>query len=222
MENKVLLSDILINWFNCRDAYKAGTTNEEAEKALQQCKQDLLVQSRLTMSDKSAALLYVAWNFKNVERDAVDAVIRSECAKVLYCLLAYSNIENDMGETAMSSAVIDALYDSGIIDDILKFCERDYRYLEQMVDRMLNYSNLFQMVEMFDGLDADKLDKTVKAMKKMIQGLDAETVKNLATITQQNDPMTAAVAGALSEYGLLKSDELVKMTKNTKEQGATE
>ena len=31
MENKVLLSDILINWFNCRDAYKAGTTNEEAE-----------------------------------------------------------------------------------------------------------------------------------------------------------------------------------------------
>ena len=222
MENKVLLSDILINWFNCSDAYKAGTTNEEAEKALQQCKQDLLVQSRLTMSDKSAALLYVAWNFKNVERDAVDAVIRSECAKILYCLLAYSNIENDMGETAMSSAVIDALYDSGIIDDILKFCERDYRYLEQMVDRMLNYSNLFQMVEMFDGLDADKLDKTVKAMKKMIQGLDAETVKNLATITQQNDPMTAAVAGALSEYGLLKSDELVKMTKNTKEQGATE
>ena len=222
MENKVLLSDILINWFNCRDASKAGTTNEEAEKALQQCKQDLLVQSRLTMSDKSAALLYVAWNFKNVERDAVDAVIRSECAKILYCLLAYSNIENDMGETAMSSAVIDALYDSGIIDDILKFCERDYRYLEQMVDRMLNYSNLFQMVEMFDGLDADKLDKTVKAMKKMIQGLDAETVKNLATITQQNDPMTAAVAGALSEYGLLKSDELVKMTKNTKEQGATE
>ena len=169
------------------------------------------------MSDKSAALLYVAWNFKNVERDAVDAVIRSECAKILYCLLAYSNIENDMGETAMSSAVIDALYDSGIIDDILKFCERDYRYLEQMVDRMLNYSNLFQMVEMFDGLDADKLDKTVKAMKKMIQGLDAETVKNLATITQQNDPMTAAVAGALSEYGLLKSDELVKMTKNTEE-----
>ena len=212
----------MINWFNCRDAYKAGTTNEEAEKALQQCKQDLLVQSRLTMSDKSAALLYVAWNFKNVERDAVDAVIRSECAKILYCLLAYSNIENDMGETAMSSAVIDALYDSGIIDDILKFCERDYRYLEQMVDRMLNYSNLFQMVEMFDGLDADKLDKTVKAMKKMIQGLDAETVKNLATITQQNDPMTAAVAGALSEYGLLKSDELVKMTKNTEEQSATE
>lgn len=212
----------MINWFNCRDAYKAGTTNEEAEKALQQCKQDLLVQSRLTMSDKSAALLYVAWNFKNVERDAVDAVIRSECAKVLYCLLAYSNIENDMGETAMSSAVIDALYDSGIIDNILKFCERDYRYLEQMVDRMLNYSNLFQMVEMFDGLDADKLDKTVKAMKKMIQGLDAETVKNLATITQQNDPMTAAVAGALSEYGLLKSDELVKMTKNTEEQSATE
>ena len=222
MGNKVLLADILMNWFNCRDAYKAGTTNEEAEKALQQCKQDLLVQSRLTMSDKSAALLYVAWNFKNVERDAVDAVIRSECAKILYCLLAYSNIENDMGETAMSSAVIDALYDSGIIDDILKFCERDYRYLEQMVDRMLNYSNLFQMVEMFDGLDADKLDKTVKAMKKMIQGLDAETVKNLATITQQNDPMTAAVAGALSEYGLLKSDELVKMTKNTEEQSATE
>lgn len=222
MENKVLLSDILINWFNCRDAYKVGTTNEEAEKALQQCKQDLLVQSRLTMSDKSVALLYVAWNFKNVERDAVDAVIRSECAKILYCLLAYSNIENDMGETAMSSAVVDALYDSGIIDDILKFCERDYRYLEQMVDRMLNYSNLFQMVEMFDGLDADKLDKTVKAMKKMIQGLDAETVKNLATITQQNDPMTAAVAGALSEYGLLKSDELVKMTKNTEEQSATE
>lgn len=215
MENKVLLSDILINWFNCRDAYKEGTTNQEAEKALQQQKQDLLVQSRLTMSDKTAALLYIAWSFKNSERDAVEATIRIECAKILYCLLAYSNIDNDMGEIAMSPATIDALYDSGIVDDILKFCESDYRHLEQMVDRMLNYSNLFKMVEMFDGLDADKLEKTVKTMKKTIQGLDAETVKNLATITQQNDPMTAAVAGVLSEQGLLQSDELAKMAKNT-------
>lgn len=215
MENKVLLSDILINWFNCRDAYKEGKTNQEAEKALQQQKQDLLVQSRLTMSDKTAALLYIAWSFKNSERDAVEATIRIECAKILYCLLAYSNIDNDMGEIAMSPATIDALYDSGIVDDILKFCESDYRHLEQMVDRMLNYSNLFKMVEMFDGLDADKLEKTVKTMKKTIQGLDAETVKNLATITQQNDPMTAAVAGVLSEQGLLQSDELAKMAKNT-------
>lgn len=215
MENKVLLSDILINWFNCRDAYKEGTTNQEAEKALQQYKQDLFVQSRLTMSDKTAALLYIAWSFKNSERDAVEATIRIECAKILYCLLAYSNIDNDMGEIAMSPATIDALYDSGIVDDILKFCESDYRHLEQMVDRMLNYSNLFKMVEMFDGLDADKLEKTVKTMKKAIQGLDAETVKNLATITQQNDPMTAAVAGVLSEQGLLQSDELAKMVKNT-------
>ena len=36
MEKKVLLSDILINWFNCRDAYKAGTTNEEAEKVAEE------------------------------------------------------------------------------------------------------------------------------------------------------------------------------------------
>ena len=122
-----------------------------------------------------------------------------------------------MGEIAMSPVTIDALYDSGIVDDILKFCERDYRYLEQMVDRMLNYVNLFQIVEIFDGLDADKLEKTVKAMKKTIQGLDAETVKNLATITQQNDPMTAAVAGALSEHGLLKGDELANLVKNTDE-----
>ena len=215
MENKVLLSDILINWFNCRDAYKEGTTNQEAEKALQQHKQDLLVQSRLTMSDKTAALLYTAWSFKNNERNAVEATVRIECAKILYCLLAYSNIDNDMGEIAMSPATIDALYDSGIVDDILKFCESDYRHLEQMVDRMLNYSNLFQMVEIFDELDADKLEKTVKTMKKTIQGLDAETVKNLATITQQNDPMTAAVAGVLSEQGLLQSDELAKMAKNT-------
>lgn len=217
MENKVLLSDILINWFNCRDAYKEGKTNQEAEKALQQQKQDLLVQSRLTMGDKTAALLYTAWSLKNNEHDAVEATVRIECAKILYCLLAYSNINNDMGEIAMSPVTIDALYDSGIVDAILKFCERDYRYLEQMVDRMLNYANLFQIVEMFDGLDADKLEKTVKAMKKTIQGLDAETVKNLATITQQNDPMTAAVAGALSEHGLLKGDELANLVKNTDE-----
>lgn len=215
MENKVLLSDILISWFNCRDAYKEGKTNQEAEKALQQYKQNLLVQDRLTMSDKTAALLYTAWSLKNSERDAVETTIRIECAKILYCLLAYSNIDNDMGEIAMSPVTIDALYDSGIIDNILKFCDKDYRYLEQMVDRMLNYANLFQMVEMFDGLDADKLDKTVKAMKKTIQGLDVETVKNLATITQQNDPMTAAVAGVLSEQGLLQNDELAKMAQNT-------
>lgn len=217
MENKVLLSDILINWFNCRDAYKEGKTNQEAEKALQQYKQNLLVQDRLTMSEKTAALLYTAWSLKSDERNAVETTIRIECAKTLYCLLAYSNIDNDMGETAMSPVTIDALYDSGIIDNILKFCDKDYRYLEQMVDRMLNYANLFQIVEMFDGLDADKLEKTVKAMKKTIQGLDVETVKNLATITQQNDPMTAAVAGALSEHGLLKGDELANLVKNTDE-----
>lgn len=215
MENKVLLSDILINWFNCRDAYKAGTTNEEAEKALHQCKQDLLVQSRLNMSDKSSALLYVVWNLKNAEKDAVEMVISLECVKVIYGLLAYTNIENDMGEVAALPSSIDALYDSGIIDDILKFCEKDYKYLEQMVDRMMNYSNLFQIVELFDGLDADKFNKTILELKKVVQNIDAETVKNLATITQNNDPVTVAAAKVLSESGLLKSDELASIAKNT-------
>ena len=215
MENKVLLSDILINWFNCRDAYKAGTTNEEAEKALQQCKQDLLVQSRLNMSDKSSALLYIIWNLKNVEKDAVEMVISLECVKVVYGLLAYTNIENDMGEVAVLPASIDALYDSGIVDDILKFCEKDYKYLEQMVDRMMNYSNLFQIIELFDGLDADKFNKTIRELKRAVQNIDAETVKNLATITQNNDPVTVAAAKVLSESGLLKSDELANIVKNT-------
>lgn len=215
MGNKVLLSDILINWFNCRDAYKAGTTNEEAEKALQQCKQDLLVQSRLNMSDKSSALLYIIWNLKNVEKDAVEMVISLECTKVVYGLLAYTNIENDMGEVAVLPASIDALYDSGIVDDILKFCEKDYKYLEQMVDRMMNYSNLFQIIELFDGLDADKFNKTIRELKRAVQNIDAETVKNLATITQNNDPVTVAAAKVLSESGLLKSDELANIVKNT-------
>ena len=215
MENKVLLSDILINWFNCRDAYKMGTTNEEAENALQQCKQNLLVQSRLNMSDKSSALLYVIWNLKNVEKDAVEMVIFLECAKVVYGLLAYTNIENDMGEVAVLPSSIDALYDSGIVDDILKFCEKDYKYLEQMVDRMMNYSNLFQIIELFDGLDADKFNKTIRELKRAVQNIDAETVKNLATITQNNDPITVAAAKVLSESGLLKSDELANIVKNT-------
>ena len=215
MGNKVLLSDILINWFNCRDAYKMGTTNEEAENALQQCKQDLLVQSRLNMSDKSSALLYIIWNLKNVEKDAVEMVISIECAKVVYGLLAYTNIENDMGEVAVLPASIDALYDSGIVDDILKFCEKDYKCLEQMVDRMMNYSNLFQIIELFDGLDADKFNKTIRELKRAVQNIDAETVKNLATITQNNDPVTVAAAKVLSESGLLKSDELASIAKNT-------
>ena len=215
MGNKVLLSDILINWFNCRDAYKMGTTNEEAENALQQCKQDLLVQSRLNMSDKSSALLYIIWNLKNVEKDAVEMVIALECAKVVYGLLAYTNIENDMGEVAVLPASIDALYDSGIVDDILKFCEKDYKCLEQMVDRMMNYSNLFQIIELLDGLDADKFNKTIRELKRAVQNIDAETVKNLATITQNNDPVTVAAAKVLSESGLLKSDELANIVKNT-------
>ena len=95
MDNKVLLSDILISWFNCRDAYKEGKTNQEAEKALQQYKQNLLVQDRLTMSEKTAALLYTAWSLKSDERNAVETTIRIEYAKTLYCLLAYSNIDNE-------------------------------------------------------------------------------------------------------------------------------
>lgn len=225
MENKVLLSDILISWFDCREAYEKQENQEiikEKEEKLTLLKQNLLIKSRLTMSEKAEALIYIAWNFQKSEKDAVETTVCLECAKIIYGLLAYAGVENDLNDIAIGSTVVDALYDSGIIEEILKFCERDYRYLEQMVDRMLNYSNLFQMVEMFEGLDADKLDKTVKAMKKMIQGIDAETVKNLATITQNNDPITAAVASTLSEQGLLKSDELTQIIKNTERQSANE
>ena len=84
-----------------------------------------------------------------------------------------------------------------------------------MVDRMMNYSNLFQIIELFDGLDADKFNKTIRELKRAVQNIDAETVKNLATITQNNDPVTVAAAKVLSESGLLKSDELANIVKNT-------
>lgn len=115
--------------------------------------------------------------------------------KVVYGVLAYVvNLENDLDRVAMTPAVVDLLYQMGIIDDILEHCEKDYRRLEKMIEETLNFSNILRLTQTVELFDAEKIDEFTQELRNMKNELTPEMLADLKSL---------AVSGS-AEFSVLK------------------
>ena len=69
-----------------------------------------------------------------------------EICLILYGLLGYTTIENDLQMAALSSAIVDILYECGFVDKILNFCKKDYDRLCTMADRAVNFRTGLELI----------------------------------------------------------------------------
>lgn len=217
MENKVLLSDIVLKWLRYREALQNGEATAEQAEEFDKIFPQILVKDYLPMAQKENLVAQIVWYTfdKQADETYIDYMTNFEICLILYGLLGYTTIENDLQMAALSSAIVDILYECGFVDKILNFCKKDYERLCTMADRAVNFRTGLELINSIATFDPQQLQELAQELKNTLGGLTPETVRGLVKIAQINDPATLAVAEALDKFGVLKTKEDVEQIINT-------
>lgn len=216
MENKVLLSDIVLKWLRYRDALQKGEATAEQAEDFDKIFPQISVKDYLPMAQKENLVAQIVWYTfdKQADETYIDYMTNFEICLILYGLLGYTTIENDLQMAALSSAIVDILYECGFVDKILNFCKKDYERLCTMADRAVNFRTGLELINSISVFDPQQLQELAQELKNTLGGLTPETVRGLVKIAQINDPATLAVAEALDKFGVLKTKEDVEQIIN--------
>ena len=217
MENKVLLSDIVLKWLRYREALQKGEATPEQVEEFDKIFPQILVKDYLPMAQKENLVAQIVWYTfdKQADETYIDYMTNFEICLILYGLLGYTTIENDLQMAALSSAIVDILYECGFVDKILNFCKKDYERLSTMAHRAVNFRTGLELSNSISVFDPQQLQELAQELKNTLGGLTPETVRGLVKIAQINDPATLAVAEALDKFGVLKTKEDVEQIINT-------
>ena len=217
MENKVLLSEIVLKWLRYREALQQGEATPEQVEEFDKIFPQILVKDYLPMAQKENLVAQIVWYTfdKQADETYIDYMTNFEICLILYGLLGYTTIENDLQMAALSSAIVDILYECGFVDKILNFCKKDYERLCTMADRAVNFRTGLELINSISVFDPQQLQELAQELKNTLGGLTPETVRGLVKIAQINDPATLAVAEALDKFGVLKTKEDVEQIINT-------
>ena len=212
MENKVLLSDIVLKWLKYREALQKGEATAEQVEEFDKIFPQILVKDYLTMKQKEMAISQIVWYTfdKQPDETYIDCMSNFEICLILYGLLSYTTIENDLQMAALSAAIVDILYECGFVEKILSFCKKDYERLCKMADRAVNFRTGLELITTISTFDSQQLQTVSKELKNTIGNLKPEMIENMVKFAQMNDPITIAVTEALDKYGILKSKEEIK------------
>lgn len=212
MEKKVLLSDIVLKWLKYREALQKGEATAEQVEEFDKIFPQILVKDYLPMKQKEMAISQIVWYTfdKQPDETYIDCMSNFEICLILYGLLSYTTIENDLQMAALSAAIVDILYECGFVEKILSFCKKDYERLCKMADRAVNFRTGLELITTISTFDSQQLQTVSKELKNTIGNLKPEMIENMVKFAQMNDPITIAVTEALDKYGILKSKEEIK------------
>lgn len=158
--------------------------DKESYNKIQEIKKQLQIKPYLSLADKGKLVVPILAQAKIVDENEVIMAIHIEVGKVIIGLLdGYCvNLINDLDLTSLQLNIVDLLYQTDLIDYILKFCEKDYNRLCDLVDRSLNFSHIFNILNAFDLLDPknmDEFNKNIEAINTKITPENVEFLKAL-------------------------------------------
>ena len=163
--------------------------NEEEVTAYNDMLQHLTIRSYLSIQEKVVALVrMVIDSDKNIDVPEAFFTAGVELACCFDGLLAYTNIEQEINIEIKNYENYDLIYQSGLADYILGFCEKDYDRLVRMMERTLSYQNLAELLESMKAMDTGVLRETTNEIKKAIKEADPEMIKDMADLMRLNDP----------------------------------
>ena len=217
MENKVLLSDIVLKWLKYREALQKGEATAEQVEEFDKIFPQILVKDYLPMKQKEMAISQIVWYTfdKQPDETYIDCMSNFEICLILYGLLGYTTIENDLQMAALSASIVDILYECGFVDKILSFCKKDYERFCLMAERAVNFKSGLDLLVSLESFNPEVIRNTAESLKGTLSGLTPEALRGMVKIAQMNDPATLAVAEALDRFGILKTKEDVEQILKT-------
>lgn len=154
----------------------------------------LVIKSYMPMQEKVVALVRIIIdNDREIDVESSFFTAGFELACCFDGLLAYTNIEPEVDLESKNYENYDIIYQSGLADYILQYCEKDYNRLVRMMERTLSFENLTELTNSLASMDSGVLREVVNALKEVKNDINPETIKNIADIMRLNDPLLTHV-----------------------------
>lgn len=207
----------ILDLFEVLGDFVADPADEEVAQKVSDYKSKLVIRNFLPMKQKEAAMLKTLYDIQVVDVESHHFSAAMEISLTFNALLAYVvNIDYDIQEALKDEIFYDVFWVSGLGDYILGFCEKDYNRLRNMVERMVSFENLKELLEEISKMAPDSIDRLTDMFKSFSLKDNSELIRNLADIARHQDPLLTKVKDSVVEGAWKEIDKAQK--KRDKEQ----
>ena len=190
----------ILDLFEVLGDFVADPADEEAAQKVSDYKSKLVIRNFLPMKQKEAAMLKTLYDIQAVDVESHHFSAAMEISLTFNALLAYVvNIDYDIQEALKDEIFYDVFWVSGLGDYILGFCEKDYNRLRDMVERMISFENLKELLEEISKMTPESVDRLTDMFKSFSLKDNSELIRNLADIARHHDPLLTKVKDSVVE-----------------------
>ena len=190
----------ILDLFDALSIFVSDPSNKEAMGKVEDFKQKLIIRNFLPLAQKEAVVLKTLYDIKAVDTEAQHFVSALEVSLTFNALMAYVvNIDYDIEQTLKDEIFYDVFWVSGLGDYILGFCEKDFNRVKDMVQTMVSFENLKELLEEISKMTPDSIDRFTSAFKNFSLESNSEIIRNLADIARHQDPLLTKVKDSVVE-----------------------
>ena len=196
------------------NAFIETPTNEVAVDNFEDLKVRLVVRSYLPVQEKVLCLYkMVIDSDKSIDLPSSIFTIGLDIAAVFDGLIAYTNIDLNIHTDLKSYESYDSLYQSGLADYILEFCEKDYNRLVRLLERTVSYDNLVELTETIGAIDSEGMKAVVQEFRRFREETNPAVLKDISDIIRYNDPNLHQLKSEVVDEALEQLEKMDKLEK---------
>ena len=150
----------ILDLFDALSIFVSDPSNKETMEKVEDFKQKLIIRNFLPLAQKEAVVLKTLYDIKAVDTEAQHFVSALEVSLTFNALMAYVvNIDYDIEQTLKDEIFYDVFWVSGLGDYILGFCEKDFNRVKDMVQTMVSFENLKELLEEISKMTPDSVSR---------------------------------------------------------------
>ena len=197
------LDEEKINFEVLVDFLKKYVKGEYSEEAYKKLLKKLNIKPYLKMENKAQLLISILLDIKYSNNFISEiATVDLEMKKLFKGLLAYTEVDTFfINYATIEFETFDLFYESGLVDDILKVCEKDYERLDKMIRQAVSFEGIVEANTLMANIQPKEMDKAIKNATKFMEGFDNDALDKLAKIATLQDPIVNDIAKII-ENGL--------------------
>lgn len=193
--------------------YLDDPTNKEKSDAFEELKKKTEVATFLPLRKKSMVVNKTLKDMQDMDHEIYDFGSMVEIALTFDGLLAYTNINQNISSIVKDFDFYDILWASGYCDYILDYCGQDYQRISAMIDRLVAYQNIDELLEALDNVKYDKIEDLTKTINKFRLNIDPQMIHDMATIVSSQDSATREL-GEVIDNAAMAAAQIIGQQQN--------
>lgn len=183
-------------------------SNEEKTQAFNELKKDLVIRSYMPLRQKGLCLEKAIVDLHGDIEEPYMYSVAYEIAFLFDCVLAYVvNLDPDINILFKTPETADMLYNAGLIDYILGFCQKDVDALRRMADRMISFDNLKEISDAIDLTSPEQIQRLTDEFKKFADEMDPQKLKGIAQMINMNDPLLKDIKDTIEDKAYIEANK---------------